>query len=88
MNYDNINNPFDMYDEQDESNDFDDEFEELDFNEGEEENEPDVPKSNRLMNVIMIASYVLVLILAFFGIVGLCNGETRNAIFHSVFFFM
>lgn len=88
MNYDNVNNPFDMYDEQDDINDFDDEFEELDFDEGEEENVPDVPKSNRLMNVIMIASYVLILILAFFGIVGLYNGEIRNAIFHSVFFFM
>ena len=88
MNYDNINNPFDMYDEQDESNDFDDEFKELDFDEGEEENETVSDASKNMMNVIMIASYVLVLILAFFGIVGLCNGETRNAIFHSVFFFM
>jgi hypothetical protein len=88
MNYDNVNNPFDMYDEQDENNQFDDEFEELDFDEVEEENEPAVPKNSRLMNVIMILSYVLVLILAFFGIVGLCNSETRSAIFHAVFFFM
>ncbi len=88
MNYDNVNNPFDMYDEQDENNQFDDEFEELDYDEGEEENEPAVSKNNRIMNVIMILSYVLVLILAFFGIVGLCNSETRNAIFHAIFFFM
>ena len=87
MNYDNVKNPFDMYDDQVDIDSYD-EFEELNFDEGEEENEPDAPKSNRLMNVIMIASYVIILILAFFGIVGLCNGETRNAIFRSVFFFM
>ena len=88
MNYDKVNNPFDMYDEREDFDEFEDKYENLDFSEGVEENELDVQKNSRLMSVIMIVSYVLILVLAFLGIVGLCNGQTRDTILHSVFFFI
>lgn len=87
MNYDNVKNPFDMYDEEDAISEFEDEFDGIDYDEGEETPENAAHKSSRLMTAIMIISYIMLLLLAFLGIVGLCINESREAILHSVLFF-
>ena len=79
MNYDNVKNPFDMYDDVDDNEEFEDD-EPLES----EDEQKEKPAGSRLLSVFMIASYILILILAFFGIVALCNPETRN----TVLFFM
>ena len=82
MNYDNVKNPFDMYDESENEEIIydDDEFEEPEPDSDEEQDKQD---SGMFMNIFMICSYVLVLILAFFGIMTLCNPEARNIVLNS-----
>jgi hypothetical protein len=75
MNYDKVKNPFDMYDDVDEIEEFEDD-EPLE----PEDEQKEKPANSRLLSVFMIASYILILILAFFGIVALCNPETRNSV--------
>lgn len=82
MNYDNVKNPFDMYDESEDNEIIydDDEFEEQEPNSDEEQEKQ---KSGMFMNILMICSYILILILAFFGIMALCNSEVRNIMINS-----
>ena len=82
MNYDNVKNPFDMYDELENEEIIydDDEFEEPEPETNEKQKKK---KMGMLMNILMICSYILILILAFFGIMAPCNPEARNVMLNS-----
>ena len=75
MNYNNVKNPFDIYDEEQSKNET-----------VEKEVEPKKPEhKGKLSNIFIIALYVIIMALAFVGTLSLSLPAVRTALLTSLF---